>query len=590
MQARPMVTAILLMSLVSLSVHAEDHSFQDFYENGKKIAQENNSKVFSSLQEFKPESIFNNFTDHPAESDNYGGVQQKEDPIKVKAREEAEVNPLARTLKDNYENRPQYKIDPNADNLKNSKWFIDNSDDLTHNQSCKQVPVCDTTYENTQCQEQASIRWHYCQKVLRVNVANQVHETHYPITVHLDSERYYIGAVIDVTNGRVIDHGPHDSKAWMDGRLPANVDCNTLQSTITQTTINKNAIDGLSFPSCGSLRINIHITLSKNRKVRGKVTIDVVSRKVDTNIKDSWDNGCLKFSGDNRCKLDAEQCTQGRETRIIGGIHITRDCWAKDVRYACQSQSSLPNTCEPLRQQGCEQVGSICHTYAGGECLLYDQTFRCPLKTCSTQTICTEKMPCINGDCTGHTKVNDPDFNQAVGSFGAMVEAGKQMDKNNHFIFQGKEASCSKAPIGFLDCCADSGWGEELNFKCSEEEKKLKESKDNHLTISIPGDYCVHEVGGICTSARKRYCVFPTKLARLIQDKGRREQLHIDFGTPKDPKCTGIMPEDLQRIDFSKIDFSEIAEDIKNAMPSRDQEAFSERIKQRVQEMGQKNG
>lgn len=584
--------AILFIMFLSFTAYAETNSFHGSYENGKTLAGEMQTKVLSSLQQFRPESVFNDFTKHPQEADSYGGVQQKEDPLKTKASHESATNPIAKTLSDNFSNRPQYKVDANTESMKNAQWLIDHAHDVTRGKSCKKIPVCETTYENNTCQEEASIRWYFCQKRLQVTVENQVHETHYPVTIHLKSDRYYMGARLDAITGRLIDHGPHDARASMDGRLPANIDCKTLQSTIIKTTMDRRFIDGISFPACGNLDINIHLTDSNKRnRINGSVTIDIVSRRVDSTINDVWDDGCLKFAGDNQCKLEVEQCTQSNETQIIGGVPITRDCWATHLKYSCQAHDNIPYTCTPLRQKGCEQIGSICHTKQADQCVLYDQTFRCPLKSCALeeQTICTDEPACINGNCSIHEKVNDPDFNQAVGSFGAMVDAAKQMNKNNRFIFHGQEASCSKAPIGFMDCCADSGWGQDLYEKCSEQEKKLKKDKENHLAVAINGDYCAHEVGGICTSTRKRYCVFTTKLARLIQDKGRREQLHISFGTPNDPNCIGISPEELQRIDFSKIDFSEIADDIKKSMPSRDQDALIKKLNQRIQEMGQKN-
>jgi conjugal transfer mating pair stabilization protein TraN len=168
-----------------------------------------------------------------------------------------------------------------------------------------------------------------------------------------------------------------------------------------------------------------------------------------------------------------------------------------------------------------------------------------------------------------------------------MFNAAGQMDKNNHYIFTGTPRSCSLAPVGFLNCCADSGWGDELGFKCDVEEKQLLKDKGDHLVLQILGDYCDKEVGGICLSKRKRYCVFPSRIARLIQEKGRRDQLHINFGTPEDPRCTGITPEELQKIDFAKIDFTEIADEMRKSMPADDVAAVSERIKQRVKELGE---
>lgn len=573
---------VLLSIIVSNLLYANTDSFQASYEHGARLAATQQGKVASSLQQFNPSSVFHDFTAHPKESNYY----QKDSLLKSKASDESKNNPMAITLKDNFNNRPQFKIASQSVNMKTSLWMLEHANDVIRGQSCKKIPICETIYETKTCQEQASIRWHFCQKRLQVNVDNQVHETHYPIILHLKSDRYYMGARINVVTGRLIDHGPHDSTAWIDGRLPVNLDCNTLHSTITKTSIDRRFIDGISYPTCGNLDINIHVTDPNHRhRINGTIEIDIVSRRVDTHIQDTWEDGCEILS--KLCKLDYQQCTQGNETRVIGGVAITRNCWVYDAKYTCSAQGSIPNTCQPLKEQGCEQISSVCHTQENNQCVLYDQTFRCPIKTCSSQeqTLCVKEPACINGDCSEHSKVNDPDFSRAAGSFGAMVDAAKQLNKNNQFIFQGHESSCSKAPVGFLDCCADSGWGKEMFEKCSEQEKKLKTGKDNHLVVAIPGEYCTNEVGGICLSKRKRYCVFTTKLARLIQEKGRRDQLHISFGTPDEPNCTGIAPEELQKIDFSTIDFSEIAEDIKHTMPARDQEVLIHRMKQRVDEL-----
>ncbi len=59
-------------------------------------------------------------------------------------------------------------------------------------------------------------------------------------------------------------------------------------------------------------------------------------------------------------------------------------------------------------------------------------------------------------------------------------------------------------------------------------------------------------------------------MARLIQQNGRA-QLGTGFGSPEAPDCEGLSPEQLSRIDFSRINFSEIFEDIKNQTVAKDQ-------------------
>jgi len=70
------------------------------------------------------------------------------------------------------------------------------------------------------------------------------------------------------------------------------------------------------------------------------------------------------------------------------------------------------------------------------------------------------------------------------------------------------------------------------------------------------GSYCSVKVLGVCLQRKKTFCCFSSPLARIIQEQGRR-QLGISWGDPKHPNCRGFTPEEFQRIDFSKIDFSE---------------------------------
>lgn len=57
------------------------------------------------------------------------------------------------------------------------------------------------------------------------------------------------------------------------------------------------------------------------------------------------------------------------------------------------------------------------------------------------------------------------------------------------------------------------------------------------------------------------YCCFPTKLARAIQ-QGGRTQLGLGWGNAETPDCRGFTPSELQRINFSTLDLSEIFEEI----------------------------
>ncbi|WP_192811942.1 conjugal transfer protein TraN, partial [Vibrio harveyi] len=70
---------------------------------------------------------------------------------------------------------------------------------------------------------------------------------------------------------------------------------------------------------------------------------------------------------------------------------------------------------------------------------------------------------------------------------------------------------------GFSNCCKDSGWGQALGAKCSEEEKALRKAKAKGLTLYV-GQYCAKKVLGVCTRKKKSYCVYDSKLAKIIQE------------------------------------------------------------------------
>jgi conjugal transfer mating pair stabilization protein TraN len=71
------------------------------------------------------------------------------------------------------------------------------------------------------------------------------------------------------------------------------------------------------------------------------------------------------------------------------------------------------------------------------------------------------------------------------------------------------------------------------------------------------GDYCTLKLPFVgCVQKKKTFCCFSSPLARIIHEQGR-PQLGIDWGGPKSPNCRGFTIDEFQKLDFSKIDFSE---------------------------------
>ncbi|MEW6587358.1 MAG: conjugal transfer protein TraN, partial [Nitrospirota bacterium] len=58
---------------------------------------------------------------------------------------------------------------------------------------------------------------------------------------------------------------------------------------------------------------------------------------------------------------------------------------------------------------------------------------------------------------------------------------------------------------------------------------------------------------------------FNSKLGRIINEQGR-PQIGKSFGSAKDPDCEGFTPEELSKLDFSRLDLSEYINDMQSEM------------------------
>lgn len=124
--------------------------------------------------------------------------------------------------------------------------------------------------------------------------------------------------------------------------------------------------------------------------------------------------------------------------------------------------------------------------------------------------------------------------------------------------FPGKNWQCRDVILGFDNCCKDSGWGQSIGIAgCNKQEKQLGQAKEKKLCHYV-GEYCSkkQKITGICLEHKKSYCCFDSMLSRIIQEQGRA-QIGLSFGDPDSADCSGLTADELQRIDFSRIDFSE---------------------------------
>ena len=275
------------------------------------------------------------------------------------------------------------------------------------------------------------------------------------------------------------------------------------------------------------------------------------------------------------CFNPKTQCIEPEGTRhFAGGAPLTLDCWRYKTTFECRAKSD--NSCEVLRKQGCTQTKAQCRTMVAGSCVVQDETYSCPIEQCDKagDIVCGKKPFCVGETCFITTPTKNQNFDRAASALAALDAVGREVRAQNTKdpqLFRGVPMECSKNIASDItkDCCGleSSGLLEGSILQCAEDEEELAKKKAAGLAIEI-GEYCYNEVLGLCTSHHKVYCVFDSKIARIIQNDGRKNQLGISFGEIGDdyahPDCRGITKEELTKMDFSKMDFSDIYSDIRN--------------------------
>lgn len=570
--------AILLYHLVFLKAYAIQSDFDSAFQQGLNAAASHKQQAETSFKQFNAQSTFNNYTTIPTESHYYNGVTQSSTTIKEDAFQQSANSDTAKAIQKVDDNQQQIDKEALAQETDRVSQIQNHAYDIVNGISdefvdCTKQQSCTTQYEEKQCEEAPESMMQVCKKTLNIDIVSHQVETHYTLSLHLSvSDHNYAGVSFNPVNGTISFLGPHDASFQLGGRLPKNLDCKLLQGKIVSES-GASHLDYINFPSCANgLGMDFHISGGHKKDLQ----IDIVSTQISYEPKDRWDDGCQGLANTKTCTFQSEQCVQPSATRIIQTIPVTRDCWEKERRFLCNGGEG-EGSCAPLRNQGCEQLNSVCKERNEAGCTRYARTYRCPIKQCKdTGIICNGQTYCLEGDCVEHQKKPDADFQKAVSALSASMDAAKQFDQ--HFIFGGKPKSCRNFILGAAYCCSDEGWLVDHNLlSCNAEEKELGHVKENGLGHYV-GRYEDGCVAGICTKKIKSYCTFPSKLARIIQEQGREQQLGRHFGDAEHPDCSGLTIDELQKIDFSRIDFKDFYDDIAKQQTIEDQEKLNKRI------------
>ncbi|HIF0232783.1 TPA: type-F conjugative transfer system mating-pair stabilization protein TraN [Legionella pneumophila] len=532
----------------------------------------------------------------------YGGVTQKHTRMEADAQSAMQSDEMGKNVVEGFNQRPAYQINKNSESMQKLNQIAEHGDDIMREQNtekttCSLTPQqCHYTWQEKTClstKESGVLR---CAKHYRVDVVPYKTETYSLYLRHRNPRnKNPYKTVVDLNQTNTCKQGSSSCYTLYDGAQVASPvafpqQCVSVKISITNNkglvVIQKNA-------SCQdkslSLRVGKCMLGRCNTPYTHTVTLTVESYQSN----EYWDNQCQHLeqrTKEGLCWVTTPlACVEPNQTRVINDIPFTRACWKQSASFSCGKQGE--NTCDLVQLDGCEQGASVCAKEKNGRCLTFQQTWQCPLNQCTgNELICGETAFCLDGDCSAHDyKPSDEnEFKKAMSALSAVADASKTFDGNANFIFKGQKMECSDLMLGVANCCRDSGWGIDLNLAhCSDEEKKLGKDRENKLVVPT-GQYCYNRQkipgGSYCKEYHQTFCVFQSKLARIVQEQGRRNQLHISFGKGKHSNCSGITPEQLQLIHFEGIDFSEVYEEIKGKIKEPNYQKTANSIGTRLNE------
>ncbi|MCY4406878.1 MAG: conjugal transfer protein TraN [Rhodospirillaceae bacterium] len=169
---------------------------------------------------------------------------------------------------------------------------------------------------------------------------------------------------------------------------------------------------------------------------------------------------------------------------------------------------------------------------------------------------CGSVRYCVGAGCETVSSQSNTGFVNATTRLNMAVElGGDEFDRADMRFFTGQRRRCHIKLFGLANCCKNSGLLIGLG-NCSASEKELAKERNAGNTHYL-GRYCSKRTFfGVCIRRSRAWCVFGSKLGRILQQQGR-SQLGIGWGS-----CRGLTIAEVESIDFARVDLSEFTQDL----------------------------
>lgn len=575
-----------------LSSFSYASNMNDAFNQGRNIGKSNNGNAQQIMKDFQPTQL-PGFQARPQESQYYTGVKGNNPDLMSRGMTALEQSESGKAIKDSIINNPKVKISQDSDFIQSSNNIRNNAEVISgmKGQKCANKVLSKTLFSHHFCERDNNVE-QQCKKTANVKWSGNIITT--KKTFKFSATDFKI---IDINHAQIIapENGTitgfttqtcdynHNNFSWMRCKkknlsfLGVNMgDFNYWRRSFS--------VDNLAVRVNKGQPLDIfrtdgdswwHPWVFKGRDTLF-VTLNYLVEENTLKPNVEWDSNCTTNTED-AIELKA-QCTQPGETRTFERegktFQIHQDCWEYSYHYLINESSD--NECKKYEDNpNCTAAERECLLQEKGSCIRHRVKYQCQKTVKTDGYVCGDKFFCSDGSCSDIENNVNSDFGHAVSQLATLAQAGKDigLDANNLKAFSGRPMYCRKSGFGFSDCCKDSGWGNKLGLaKCNSEENALGQAKEKKLVVYV-GTFCSKKILKKCIQRKSSYCVFDNKLARIIQYQGRSGQLGIGFGGAGSPDCRGMSVDELQKIDFNRMDYSDFYDELneRTNMPDRNQ-------------------
>lgn len=598
----------LLLSLLLLCAQgAQADAVSDAYNAGSSYGKSNSGQGTSGMKNTSPSTVIPGYTASPSQSGYYGGVQGGDGSIGDKGQRELGQNNAGQAIISAGTTNPAVTIDPKAPFITNGKDAESTAGAVVNGtyDQCTDKVVSKSTFQNYTCDKDVAVT-QSCNRAVTIGGTYVTTQTNQTAVINTGDFTYSrVNLTVYATFIAPFTGDLQLANFTMSGYLSRKVTWSVLGNTmvvpsrISGTTEKNLSVSGYHINQGETVTLSLTIGSVDHQTTfldgiissfgNGSASL-TLSMTAVTTVQTYQPQTSVQQACDDQSvggQLISTQCTVGggnRTTTVDGQTYtVYSDCWQYTDTYLT-TPASNGNCASLMSDASCTVAGSNCTEQTAGQCSHQQVTYQCQQIYTSTGKLCGGNYLCMSGDCDDTNGAGDSGFDTAVAKLAGLASAGDDVvnDQINIKAFTGQALSCRKAMAGFSNCCVDSGWGNNAGLaNCNSDEMAIGKAKAKKVVVSV-GEACNRAVLGVCIQKKQVYCVFGGKLARIIQEQGRRDQLGVSFGSGDSPNCRGITVPELQAINFDLINFADFYSDLMTNQKIPNSSVMVQQVKDRI--------